>query len=502
MVPGYELLSNVSEKNTRTFVSELQLRQFAGAYMWPMLVNLQPKQPMVVIYDDTKQASIPPDASTIVNWSGDPIAVPTTGSSEFTSGSFDSGAWQVETETVSDREAINSIPAPGEEVEEASTRYGAQPVEKGVFQKEERRLPLPPGYVLLTSKEGLIAAQLNADQPLAGTEKPTEEQMAANLSAWAAVAGLQNLPGGSPRWFDSGMHRLIELTDVTPTRITFARGVLIPSLKRLASLQLVLGKSSAFTEEEKLIATAFVHYGLYGDNGAHAQQFMKFTERVVKEGMSEALFKECFGKTVKQMDQELETYGRSAATYRSIETRGEMPPMPAFTVREATQSEVARLQADALITQGKPDRALDELRIAYWRGEREPQMLAALAMLEERLGSVERARKLSSALMALPKPPSRVLPVEAKLLYRQATAAKPEGAKLSVAETRKILGLTARAINEGQNSEEVWTFFSEVVLRSEGKPHESIRTYLSQAGKRYPDNATIRQAVEFAGGKS
>ncbi|ATC63320.1 hypothetical protein CMV30_04765 [Nibricoccus aquaticus] len=502
VVPGYEVLSNVSEKNTRLFVSEIQLRQFAGAYMWPMLVNLQPRQPLVVIFDETKQASLTPDSSEAIAWSGDPIAASDAGSADFASGAFDSGAWLVEAQGVSEREAINSMPIPGEIVEEASSRVDPRPVEKSTFDIGSRRLPLPPGYVVLTAREGLIAAQVNADQPLASAEKPTEEQLAANLSAWISVASLQNLPGGAPRWFDAGLHRLIELTDVTPTRLAFAQGIVMPAQKRLASLQVVLAKTGALTEEEKLVATAFVHHGLYGDNGKHAEQFMKFTERVTKGTLSDALFKECFGKTMKQVDQELATYGRSFSAFRSIETRGQMPSMPEFTVREATQSEAARLLADALITQGKPDRALDELRIAYWRGEREPEMLAVLAALEERLGSVERARKLSGALMALPKPPVRVLPVEAKLVYREAVAARADGAKLTVAETRKILSLMARAIREGQNSEEVWAFFSEVVLRSEGKPHESIGAFLAQAAKRYPGNTTIRQAVEFARVKS
>jgi hypothetical protein len=503
VVPGFEVLSNVSEKNTRLFVRELQLRQFASAYMWPMLVALQPRQPMGVIFDDTKQASLPFDGSGEIVWTGDPIAASDAGSADFSSGSFNSGTWLVETAGPSAHEVINAMPVPGEITEEeqarATTRGEAsRAAEPGAFD-DTPRLALAPGYVILTAREGLISAQVNADQPLVTSEKPTEEQLAANLSAWISVASLQNLPGGAPRWFDAGLHRLIELTEVTPTRITFARSALESLTNRFSSLSVVLAKTEAFTEEDKLMATAFVHYGLYGSNGKHAQSFMMFTERLMKEGLSDSLFKECFGKTIKQMDQVLETYGRSFADYRSIETRGQMPPMPEFTVQEATQSQAAKLLAEALITQGKPDRALDELRIAYWRGEREPAMLATLAMLEERLGSVERARKLSGALMALPKPPARVLPVEAKLQYRTAIASRADGAKLSVGETRRILGLVARGVREGQNSEEVWTFFSEVVLRSEGKPHESIGAFLSQAAKRYPANTTIRQAAVLAG---
>ena len=498
-VAGYEVLSNESEKNTRLFVSELQLRQFAGAYLWPMLVKLQPKQPMVVILDRTKQAWLPSDGTDSYSWSGDPIAEADAGAADFTSNAFDSGAWLVESEGVSEWDMIDGMNSPGEVVADASTRYGYQPAETSVFSAKGGRLPLPPGFVTLTFREGLIAAQVNADQPLASAARPTEEQLAANLNAWTAVAGLQSLPGGAPRWFEAGLHRLIELTDATPTRLTFGRGVLNTPTKRFASLEAVLLKTSPFNEEEKLMAAAFVHHGLYGQNGKYAQQFMTFTERVGKESFSRELFKECFGKTIKQRDLELESYARTFAAYRSIETRGKIPPMPEFTVREATQSEAARLQADALISQGKPDKALDLLRIAYWRGEREPAMLAVLAMLEERLGAVDRAGKISQTLMKLPDPPVRVLSVAAKLRYREVIATKSMSEKLTVAETQPILKLLAQSIKGGQGTEDVWALFSEIVLRGAGRPHESIGVQLAQASKRYPANKTIQAAAVFAG---
>jgi hypothetical protein len=339
---------------------------------------------------------------------------------------------------------------------------------------------------------------VNADQPLASAARPTEEQLAANLNAWTVVAGLQNLPGGAPRWFEAGLHRLIELTDATPTRLSFGRGMINERQKRFAPLHVVLTKAGALTEEEKLMAAAFVHQGLYGDNGKHAQAFMTFTERVVNGSFSEELFQECFGMTLKEKDRELETYARTFSAHRLIETRGKVPPMPEFTVKEATQSEVARLLADAWISQGKPDRALDVLRIAYWRGERAPEMLAVLAALEERLGSEERSRKISQSLIKLPHPPARIFAVEAKLQYRGLIATRGANEKLSVAEIQPLLKLLAQAIKAGQSTEDVWGLFSEIVVRGSGRPHESISAQLQQAAKRFPTNKTIREAAAFA----
>jgi len=169
--------------------------------------------------------------------------------------------------------------------------------------------------------------------------------------------------------------------------------------------------------------------------------------------------------------------------------------MPAFTVREATQSEVARLQGDLLLSQGKPDKALGLLRIAYWRGEREPAMLAILAGLEERCGSIERSRKITQALMVLPAPPLRALPVAAKLRFRDATDNKKPEDKLTPDETKAIMSPLSRAVKGGLVTEEVCALMSEVVLRSSIPAPESILNFLGMAAKKYPNNGTIQSAA-------
>ena len=501
---GYEILSNLSEKNTKRFAEDLQLRQFAGTLLWPMIVQAMPRQSLVVIIDRTKQAWTEANQPTALAWQGEPIATAIQQAGGFDSRSFATGYQELRpdqgfgSEPAQLANPMNTRITPANQDPTNTDPNGPDVLEKSAFGKRGLR-PLTAGFTRVRALNGVVAAQINADVPKANVEDlPVEEQLSADLSRRAAEYALMSFPQRPPQWFYTGLGWLVASTQVTPTRITFADTNGMMDNRAMPSLAALLNKTTASTEEDDLLAATFTHYGLYGDNGKHAEQFMTLVQRQSQGAVTAEQFQEIFGVSIKQMEVALATYSRSFANYKSTELQGRLPELPPFTVREATQSEVARMQADSLITQGKPDLALNILRIAYWRGEREPAMLAVLAGLEEKQGSLERARKITQALMALPAPPARVFTVEARLRFRDATANKQPQEKLTVAETRTIMGPLGRAVQAGQDSEDIWAFFSDVVLRSAGHPHESITGILDRATKRFPNNVTIREAAAFA----
>ena len=507
VAPGYEILSNLSEKNTRLFVEELQLRQLAGTLLWPMIVQAMPRQPMVVVLDRTKEASEPFSLPSALSWQGEPItaAAPTT--RVYSSRTYDNTTG-VNPAFFEQSFNFNLDPTDPNTGPSGQTNPFDQPVGSNTsgtedpFKKGSQPSPLKAGFTIVYSSQGVVAAQINGNVPaVSASDVPAEEQLAADLSRRAAVFTLESLSQRPPQWFFSGLGWLIASTQVSPTRITFADVLAKLDQTRMPSLSVLLTKATALTDEEDMLAASFTHYGLYGDNGKHAEKFMTFVQQQIQGPVTEEQFKEIFGLTIKQMERDLATYSRTFAAYKFTELRGRLPDMPPVNVREATQSEVARLQADSLIAQGKPDLALGVLRIAYWRGEREPAMLAVLAGLEEKQGSLERARKITHALMALATPPVRVLAVEARLRFRDATVTKQPQEKLTVVETRSIMDPLGRAVQAGQVSEENCEFFAQVVLRSAGQPHESIAAFLDRAAKRFPNNNTIHEASAFAHNK-
>ncbi|WP_138223133.1 hypothetical protein [Nibricoccus aquaticus] len=493
---GYEVLSNLSEKNTRVFVEELQRRQLAGTILWPTIIEALPREPMIVVLDRTRQAFMPADVDVAQSWESDAISTPEHTSEGFVSFEVADAGPEMDSRLT----AIGRSSSYGT----MGTRYGGDVPMKsgtfdGAFDSPKLMRPLSAGVVVLRARDGVVATLINADSP-AGMSRLGEEMIAAGLSKEAAVFGMRSMSNPPPLWFREGMGWLVYTSEVSRKKIAFA-GVAVDFTGQLVpSLLTVFQKTEKLSFNEVMLAGAFTHYCLYGNNRKLAPNFIQFMERLEREPVSEQLFKECFRRTTKKMEVELASQGRGMAAFASMELKGRLPELPAFSIREATQSEVARLKADAFITQGLWDQALDVLRIAYWRGEREPEMLAVLATLEERVGSVERARKLSKALMALPKPPARILIVEAKLRYRKALEGKAEGEKLTVAQIQPVLTLLAQAVKAGQNTETLWAFFSEVVLRGEGKPHASTGGYLVKAAERYPRNSIIREAARKAEG--
>ncbi|MDR0354101.1 MAG: hypothetical protein LBI02_12420, partial [Opitutaceae bacterium] len=289
VAPGYYVLSNLSEQNTRLFINELQLRQFAGTLLWPMLVQTQPRQPAVVILDRGHSAGERRWAGISGSeWVGDPLGTAHRPNIMSTEGIATGLQWL----------EINSTPF----IDRAGDPAGG--VEAG-----DDSAPLPAGFVDAAMRGDCVVAWVSAGAPLAGFMRPSEERLAAAVNEEQMTLTLYAFSRRPPLWFIIGMRRLIAATEVSRTRITFARPAFAApsrigsdisrnaqafiegrgwgqspettSLRSSAVPQItlpqllpLLGKAEGFTYEETMLASALVHYGLYGDNGKHRQKFM------------------------------------------------------------------------------------------------------------------------------------------------------------------------------------------------------------------------------------
>src|SRR5262249_28448220 len=140
--------------------------------------------------------------------------------------------------------------------------------------------------------------------------------------------------------------------------------------------------------------------GLYGDGGKHQEAFITFIRRLDKEPVSEALFKECFKKSYSDMELTIRGY----VEYTTHKVAGvaaqkgqKLPEPPPFELRDATEAEVGRIKGDALRLAGHEDAAHLAMIAPYIRGERDPQLLAALGLQEKAAGDPARARKFLEA---------------------------------------------------------------------------------------------------------
>ncbi|OAM90443.1 hypothetical protein OH491_01370 [Termitidicoccus mucosus] len=508
VAPGYEMLSNLNFSQTKSLVENLQLRQFAATYLWPMLTQALPKMPVYVVVDiNQQQSTFRPVVRKIDSWEGDPIvldeAAPSSGNPDDFYDHAASASQSFAAEYgLGEVEDINPEMTPQEETENEIAEM-AQNAIKGNRDDTDLNAvrPLPDGFVDLAANGGPLAALVRAGEPRASTVRPSEEQLAATLSYALNLHALKSLPRKPPPWFARGISSLLGATQVSHTQIRFAMVKENLSRQNMPGLAELFKKDDVFSLEEARLAAIFVHFGLYGDNGKYAARFMQFVDRIERgEQPTAQMFEEVFGFKISRMENDLATYSRTFAFFKSTDIKGAIPEMPACTFREATQSEVARIKSEIYISQINAVKALDELRTAYWRGEREPAMLAALASVELRIGSESRARKITKALLELPVPPAQAYIVGARLQLKDILAAKSDGAKLNATETSGLIDTLGGALVGGLTTEELCSVLAEIVLKSETVANAGISAFLREAAKRYPLNKTIAEALKPCAG--
>lgn len=230
-------------------------------------------------------------------------------------------------------------------------------------------------------------------------------------------------------------------------------------------------------------AYAFVHMCLFGRGGRFKNAFTKFLIRSTRESVTEEMFRECFRipKNAKKPEAGFKEYGykdilmelRSycdSTDYQALgfeAKKGERLPIPATMImRDATQSEVGRIKGQALVLAGNTERARAELGAPYTRGERDPNLLAALGAFDRAAGEEVRARKyLEAAVTGKATGPDAYLEL-ARYRFADATA-KPAGAdgKLSAAQAKPIIDLLISARQQPPPIFPVYELMAETWLR-------------------------------------
>lgn len=239
---------------------------------------------------------------------------------------------------------------------------------------------------------------------------------------------------------------------------------------------------------------AFVHWGLYGDNGRHQQAFIDFIRRIDKEPLSEALFKECFKQSYR--DMELTIRGYIDVTSHKIAgiqaKKGQkLPEPPPFELREATQAEIGRIKGDAFRLAGHEDAAHLAMIAPYIRGERDPQLLAALGLQEKAAGDAAHARKfLEAAAQAKAVRPRAYLEL-ARMRFADAAAHPAMGEKFSGAQTASVLTPLFTARSQPPPLAEVYEAIGEAWARSTVTPTAAHLAVLDEGVRMFPRDASL-----------
>ncbi len=226
-------------------------------------------------------------------------------------------------------------------------------------------------------------------------------------------------------------------------------------------------------------AYAFVHMCLFGRGGRYKKAFSQFLLRSTREPVTEQMFKECFrfpkGNGFREMsfnDMLLELRGYIDVSDYQVQgfkpKKGEpgltMPPL--ITLRDATQSEVGRIKGETLLLAGNKEKARTELIAPYIRGERDPNLLAALGLYDHSMNEDARARKLLEAA-ATGKTTRPDAYLELARFHLADAVAKPAGAdgNLSEAQAKDVVDLLLAARHQSPQLPLVYETMAETWLR-------------------------------------
>jgi hypothetical protein len=317
---------------------------------------------------------------------------------------------------------------------------------------------------------------------------------------------------------------LIGKPDGVPGRVTQGDLRHIPthfrdSLSDQVDFNAALARSALFTLEELFAADlrqfpgtenadrllrwkkqchAFVHWGLFGDYGRNSAQFLTFTRRLRDEPLTEKLFEECFGMNYAAGIQALRIHiENTRSKVHGVKTnQGEkLPPAPPVEVRPATLLEIARLKSHAFAAGGQLERARDELIFAYRRGERSPDLVAELGLVERALGRRDRAAHYLT--LATAAKATRTLPYLALAELRlQERLAKPQAnnGKLSQEQLFGVLEPLLLARTQAPRSPEIYRLFADAWEKTAATPPPQHVAIIDEGLALFPNDTELREA--------
>jgi len=147
-------------------------------------------------------------------------------------------------------------------------------------------------------------------------------------------------------------------------------------------------------------AYLFTHLCLYGRGQRYNKAFFALAQCASKGPVTEGVFKECFGITFAEMEKVMRSYV-SFTDYKSVERRAlkghELATAPGLKLRAATDAESSRIAGEVLRLTGQREAALNRLIAPYVRGQYDADLLAALGLAELDAKHKERAQRFLEA---------------------------------------------------------------------------------------------------------
>lgn len=263
-------------------------------------------------------------------------------------------------------------------------------------------------------------------------------------------------------------------------------------------------KEQGLPFEFSMAFRVFSEICLLNKNARYEKPFIQFINRARLEPVSQELFKECFGKDLIELEKEVSDYlGRAnfikAVPSKTIKTTLEYAPL---ALRDATDAEVGRVKGEALAFMQAPKippRLM--LRAPYARGERDPRLLAAIGLHEYKIGNIKEARRFLEEAVRQKVDRPRAYIELAQIYYDDARkSANGKNGKLSVAQIKLIMALLDDARALPQTIPEVYDMIAEVCANAESQAAQPWLGTIDEGLQAFPYHAELfcQGAAAFA----
>ncbi len=251
-------------------------------------------------------------------------------------------------------------------------------------------------------------------------------------------------------------------------------------------------------------AYLFIHFCLYGHKKATYQPaFFKLLEHAATGPVTEEFFKECFGEGFSAFATRMRVYNENGA-YRGVQITSKdgrvLDKVPPFTVRTATDAESGRIAGEVLRLGGHPESALNRLIAPYVRGDRSPDLLAALGIAEQESQNTARARKFLEAAVSAKTTRARAYTELGKLRFAEVLAkATSEKRLLNSTETAYALAPLETGLAHPPDMPEIHLAKARVWLKSETRPDAAQFRSLIEGAYKHPKDLTLVYNVAATG---
>ncbi len=464
-IPGYEILTATSDRNTRLFVREFSRLQQVLTALWPSIRHEVPEVPVSIILcdrGDKFEDFIPPEHREQAN-------------------------------------AVNGLFYQRKESATIIVDFAVGELFTGAFSSSDFGIKDPvAGSSTEPAEFGDPQAQ--PTEARAGVER-ADPFRAFRLSYLRFLID-NGSNGRLPEWFKVGLLEILANIDYTRKTIevgrvgdvsgakstdfnlALAERGLLPMPELFGPRPTEVRQGYTWTKQNY----AFVHYCLYGEKRSHAAALVNYLERIEKTAPTEAIFKECFGMDYGEMELALRSYVRhtdhSYSEYKSQGGAVYQDP-PKLELRDASDGEVGRIKGEALRLSGQAEVARRFIIAPYIRGERQPDLLAALGLAEHEAGEQVRARKFFEAAAKAGTRRARVYVLLAEMRANEALA--KSGRKLLGREALdQVLPLLVKARSLPPLLPELYEVAADIWQSSDVRPSREEFNFVLQGALLFP----------------